>query len=169
MSTTLTPTYGTKADLAVTALNSLANSATAGWQSDIIDNRTLKASDFLLFLKTIMTGTPANDKALYVYAVPWYHDGTSWLPGGDGGTATALSSAGQATFTIASPNNLGPPIAILNYTAAGTISSEIKLSNRFGSIIPQGFQLVVINYTGVALQAAGNNQISYVPITYLSV
>jgi hypothetical protein len=170
MSTTLTPTYGTPSSLTLTALNSLANSGTAGWQSGIIDNTTLKASDYLInIVLAALSGSPASPSCVYIYAVPWYYNGSTWIAGGDGGTTTGLSSAGQATYTIASPNNLGNPVAILNYTTSGqAINGEFKLSNRFGAIIPHGVQLVVINNTGQSLAGSGN-AITTIPITYLGV
>ena len=169
MSTVLTPTDGTNVNLAITALNSLTNSATVGWKSVMVDNTSLKASDFRLLLKFAAVNTaPANDKAIYVYAIPWYYDGSTWTVGGDGGTTTLPTSA-DAGYTIASPNNLGPPVAILNYTTQNQpINGFAKLSNRFGGLIPDGWQLIVINYTGMTLAASGN-QISYVPVTYVSV
>lgn len=170
MSTTLTPTYGTKADLTVTGLTTLNNSLTSGWQSDVIDNRTAKASDYLVIIKATLGATWANDKCLYLYAIPWYHDGTDWIAGGDTGTATnnLTASGAAAGITITAVNNLGPPVAIINFGAASQAGAvvEFKLSNRFGSILPQGIQLFAINYGGSALTAVS---ISIVPITYLGV
>lgn len=169
MSTVLTPTDGSNVNLTITALNSLANSATAGWQSDKIDNTSLKASDFRLLFKFAAVSTaPANDKAIYIYAIPWYYDGSTWTVGGDGGTTT-IPSGTQGTYTITASNNLGIPLAILNYaTQNQPIHGSVRLSSKFGGTMPQGFSLVVINYTGMTIAASGN-QVSYTPVTFVSV
>ena len=61
---TVNISYGAWTALTVTALQSLASSATAGWQSDRIDNTSTKALDYEIMIKLPMANTaPANDKA----------------------------------------------------------------------------------------------------------
>ena len=50
--------YGTYTALAVTALQSLASSATAGWKSLLVDNQTsVKALDYEVFVKLTTANT----------------------------------------------------------------------------------------------------------------
>lgn len=141
--------------LTITSLNSLANSATAGWQSARIDNTSNLYEDILLSIKLDMANTsPANDKTVYVYLNAWYYDGSTWFST-DGGTAT-LPSGSEGTYTIASPNNL-IPLGVLAYTTADMIvQKQFLLSNAFGNFMPDGWSLVLINYTGAAVAGSGN-------------
>lgn len=173
MSTTLQVTYGSNSTLTTTALATLGSSATVGWQSagpstSGLDNRSNKYPDFLV---SVNVGTGAGslvNKTVYVYAVPWYHDGTNWVCGGDTGTATNnLSDGAQAaSITSASPNNLGMPLMQVAVPAAsGSYFAEAKLSTRFGPVMPHAFQLFVINDTGLTLSTG---VIKITPVTYVS-
>ena len=69
--TTTNITYGTNTNLTVTGLASLANSQTVGWQSDLIQNTSTNAIDYLIEVTFPMASTAAaNDRAVYVYACP---------------------------------------------------------------------------------------------------
>lgn len=157
--------YGTYTALTVTNLNSLASSATVGWQSVRIDNQTAtKALDYEIAIKLTSAATaPANDKAVYVYLsqAVTTDGGTTWIHA-DGGTAT-LPSGTESGYTIASPNNL-TLLGVLNYT---TISQVIQgtffLSQAFASM-PDGFSIIVVNFSGAAIAATGNI-VSYRAIT----
>lgn len=150
--------------LTITNLNSLASSATAGWQSARIDDTSTKAVDYEISVKLDMANTaPANDKAVYVYVSPAYYDGSSWYQT-DGGTAT-LPSGSEGTYTIANPNNLRI-LGVLTYqTADQVIQGTFNLSNAVGQTMPDGFSLVIINYTGAAVAASGN-MVAYKAIKY---
>lgn len=154
--------YGSNSTLTITNLNSLANSATAGWQSARVDNTSEKATDYFINVKLDMANTaPANDKAVYVYICGWYYDGSTWYAS-SGGTAT-LPSGSEGTYTIASPNNLRL-LGVLAYTTADMILQDtFLLSNVFGSHIPDGFSIVVINYSGAAVASSGNI-VQYKPV-----
>ena len=158
----ITQEYGTNTDPNIASLNSLASSATAGWQSDVIDNRTTKALDYEIMVSLDMANTAAaNDKAVYVYICPAYHDGTSWFYN-DGGTTT-LPSGAEGTYTIAATNNL-VLAAVIKYTAADqVIQKTFRIGATMGYRMPDGFSLIIINYTGAAVAASGN-QVSYKPI-----
>ena len=162
--TTTNVSYGTDVQMTVTNLNSLANSATAGWQSARIDNiASVKALDYEISVKVDLANTaPANDKAVYVYISSAFYDGTSWFQD-DGGTAT-LPGGSEGTYTIASPNNL-KILGVLAYTTADQIvQGTFLLSNAVGQYMPDGFQIIIINYTGAAV-AASANVVQYTPIT----
>lgn len=153
---TVKQSYGTYTAMTVTSLQSLASSATAGWQSDKVDNQTsVLAIDYEIFVKLTTANTaPANDKAMYVYAVPWIttDGGTTWLAS-DGGTAT-LPSGSEGTYTYATPNN-AKLLGILSYTTQNmTVQGNFLLSNAVGMSMPDGWSLIIINYSGAALSTS---------------
>lgn len=158
-------TYGTDTSMTVTNLNSLANSQTAGWQSARVSNVSTRAKDYIIGIKLTMANTaPANDKAVYVYVCPfWTSDaGTTWYAA-SGGTTT-LPSGSEGTYTIATPNNLRL-LGILSYTTQNMVLQDTFLmSNALGNQMPQGFSLIIINYSGAAI-AASTNLVSYTAIT----
>jgi hypothetical protein len=158
-------TYGTDTSMTVTALNSLANSATAGWQSIRVSNVSTRAKDYIIGIKLTMANTaPGNDKAAYVYICPfWTSDaGTTWYAASQG--TTTLPTGAEGTTTIASPNNLRL-LGVLNYTTQNMVLQDtFRLSDVFGTTMPQGFSIIVINFTGAAI-AASTNLVSYTAIT----
>ncbi len=150
---TINQAYGNYIAVTVTNLQSLASSATAGWQSDKIDNQTsVKAIDYEIFVKLTTANTaPANDKAAYVYICPMIttDDGTTWLAS-DQGTGT-LPTGAEGTTTIASPNNL-KLLGVLSYTTQQMImQASFNLSNAVGASMPDGFSIIIINFSGAAL------------------
>lgn len=152
-----TQTYGAYTALTLTSLASLASSATAGWISAIVDNRTTGAEDYeILFTLPMANTAPANASAVIVYAVPAMHNGSAWVLA-DGGTTT-LPTAGPAAYTFAgytSTNNFRV-LATLAYTTADQIVQGIvNLSAAVGRSIPDGFALFVLNYSGAAFDGAG--------------
>lgn len=163
---TISIDYGTDVQMTVTNLNSLASSATAGWQSDRVDNTTTKALDYQINFKIDLANTAAaNDKAIYVYAVPWFYDGSTWTCGADGGTATPPSGT-QGTYTIGATHNL-KRLAISTYTTTDqVVYGQGNISSALGDC-PHGWSLVIIDYTGAAIAASGN-VVQYVPIKYTS-
>lgn len=159
------PTYGTRVALTVTNLQSNASSATAGWQSDVIDNRTTRAIDYLFeFVFPMANTAPANDKAIYVFAVPASHNGSAWVfP--DAGTTT-LPSGTESDYTIAgvtTTNNLYLLTTLAYTTQNQVIQGWAALSNAVGMSMPQGLSLIVVDYTGAALSTGC--VIAYVPVT----
>lgn len=147
--------YGTYTAVTVTNLQSMASSATAGWQSGRISNVSTKAIDYNIFVKLTTANTaPANDKAAYVYISPAISTdgGTTWLQS-DGGTAT-LPSGTEGTYTIASPNNL-KLLGVLSYTTQQMVmQGSFSLSNAVGVSMPEGFSIIIINFTGAALSTS---------------
>jgi hypothetical protein len=159
--------YGNDVQLTVTALNSNGGtSSTTAWESAIVDNRTTLAMDYQVHVQFTMASTAtANDKAIYVYAIPWFNDGSAWFPGGDLGTTTALTGS-QADCTLGATHNLRL-IKVINYVATGQlVQGHFNLSNALGDM-PDGWSVVVHNYSGAAFAASGNI-IQYKPITYTS-
>lgn len=156
MATTNNISYGSYTAVTVTALQSLASSATAGWQSGRIDNQTsVKALDYEIFVKLTTANTaPANDKAAYVYISPAIttDGGTTWLQTDQG--TTTLPTGSEGTTTIANPNNLRP-LGVMSYTTQQMVMQRhFNLSNAVGQSMPDGFSIIIVNFTGAALSTS---------------
>ena len=154
---TVNQSYGAYSALTVTALQSLASSATAGWQSARQDLQTSrKPLDVEIFVKLTTANTaPANDKAMYVYINPAMttDGGTTWLDS-DSGIETDPVDGAEGTVNIASPNDL-KLLGVLNYTTQQQIcKASFNLSNAVGSSMPDGFSIIILNYSGAALATA---------------
>ena len=156
MATQITQSYGTYTALTVTNLQSLANSATVGWQSVRIDNQTsVKAIDYEIFVKLTTANTaPANDKIMYVYISPAIttDGGTTWLHADQG--TTTLPTGTEGTTTIASPNNL-QLLGTMSYTSQQMVcQGHFNLSSAVGQSMPDGFSIIIVNYSGAALSTS---------------
>jgi len=141
--------------ITVTNLQSLASSATVGWQSGRISDISTQALDYSIFVKLTTANTaPANDKAAYVYISPAISTdaGTTWLHA-DQGTAT-LPTGTESASTIATPNNLRL-LGVLSYTTQQQVmQGSFLLSNAVGQFMPEGFSIIIINFTGAVLSTA---------------
>jgi hypothetical protein len=152
--TTYSQSYGAYTAMIVTNLQSLANSATAGWQSDRVNLQGMASPpiDVEIFVKLTTANTAgANDKAAYVYVSPAIttDGGTTWLHCDQG--TTTLPTGVQGTTTIASPNSL-KLLGVLPYTTQNmTMQGSFLLSNAVGMSMPDGFSVIVIDFTGAAL------------------
>lgn len=145
--------YGTYTAMTVTNLQSLASSATAGWQSARVDNQSsVKALDYEIVVKLTTANTaPANDKAMYVYISPAVttDGGTTWLQADQG--TTTLPTGSEGTTTIATPNDLRL-LGILSYTTQQMVCQGVfNLSDAVGQSMPDGFSIIIVNYSGAAL------------------
>lgn len=149
--------YGAYTAMTVTNLQSLASSATAGWQSARVDNQTsVKAIDYEIFVKLTTANTlPANDKAAYVYISPAIttDGGTTWLHA-DQGTTTLPTGAEGITTIVAGGGNMRL-LGVLAYTTQNmTIQGSFNLSNAVGMSMPDGFSIIIVNFSGAALATA---------------
>jgi len=156
--------YGTASVLAVTALQSLASSATAGWKSVLVDNTSTLADDYVVYVSLTTANTAAaNDKAAYVYICAAHKDSGGTFRYSDGGTTTLPTSA-DATYTIANPNDLDL-LGVLSYNSATqTLQRTFLLSSIYGPSCPEGFLIVIVNYTGAALSTGCVVEVK--PITF---
>lgn len=158
--------YGSYTAMTVTNLQSLANSATAGWQSARVDNQTsVKADNYEFMVKLTTANTaPANDKLAYVYLCPMIttDGGTTWLAS-DQGTGT-LPTGSEGTTTIATPNNL-KLLGVLQYTTQQMVMQGMfEICPACLADVPDGFSIIIINYTGAALSTSC--VVAYRAITY---
>lgn len=162
--TALRDSSSSNTDFTMTGISSLASSATVGWQSDRVSNLTNKAIDYRVNVRLSCANTsPASDKCIYVYAIPFYTtDGGSTWYGNSLGTTTAPTGSAGA-MTIANPHNL-LLLGVLSYTTADMVlNGQFLLSNAWGDNPPDGFSIGIINFSGAALDATSgaNNLISY--------
>lgn len=162
--TALRDSSSSNTDFTMTSISSLASSATVGWQSDRVSNLTNKAIDYRINVRLSMANTsPASDKAVYVFLIPWFttDGGTTWYGNSLGTTTAPTGSVGA--MTIANPHNL-LLLGVLSYTTADMVlNGTFITSNAWGDNPPDGFSIGIINYSGAALDATSgaNNLISY--------
>lgn len=154
--------FGTSTALAVT-FASLASSATAGRESTVVDNTTNLFVDALVYLKIkLQTGTPANDKCVYVYAYG-SEDGTNY---------TDNATGSDAAITLRDPTNLRL-IGVIAMPDSGGLtykSNPMSVAGAFGGLMPRKWGIVIRNYTGVTLSATeGDHAYTFTGIQYQSV
>lgn len=148
---TIKTAYGTETTMTVTNLHSLASSATAGWQSDVVDNTTDLYLDALVQVVLDFANTaPANDKAAYVFAY-----------GGLATTYTNPVTGTQGTITLTSISTTQQNlklIGVLAYNTADEVveSQPFAVASAFGGVLPPKWGLVIMNFSGAALAASGN-------------
>lgn len=152
-----TTNYGTRTALTIT-LASLGNAAYR--ESTEVDNSSTKAVDGILHGK-ITTGTsPTVNTSITVYVAG--SDGTTARLGNMTGTDSTITPAGEQTqFEIA---RIITCDATSNHTYEFFVGSIAAL---FGGVMPKKFSVIVLNSSGVALNATGgNHDIEYTPITF---
>lgn len=144
--------FSTVQTMTVTNLHSLANSATAGWQSGVVDNTSNLYEDALVQVVLDFANTaPANEKAAFVYAYAGL-DTTYSNPAS--GTEGAITVA-----TIASNPTCFRQIGAIPYTTQDEVaeSSPMSVAAAFGGVLPPKWGIVIMNYSGAALAASGNS------------
>lgn len=153
--TTHNVAYGTYSALTVTNLQSLANDATdpfAGWQSARISNLSDLAVDreFFIDLSTANTAG-ANDKAAYVYLIPWVttDGGTTWITGANFGTTT-LPTGTEGTASITEPNSLRTALILPYKDQQQRLEGAFSVRAALGWM-PDAVSLAIRNCTGAAL------------------
>lgn len=154
--------YGSATNITC-SLASLASSATAGRESTYVDNDTNLYVDALVQLKIqLQTGTPANDKTIYVYAYGSIDSGTTYTDnatGSDAAITLRTPPVSRLIGTIPCPDSGG-----LVYE-----SQPMRVAPAFGGILPDRWGIIVLNYTGVTLHATeGNHTKKYIGIYYTS-
>lgn len=150
-----TITYDTVTTITLTG-TSLASSATAGRESTAISNAANLYLDALVFAQTkLATGTPGNDKAIYVFVYGSLDEATPVYPDAVTGT--------DAAITLNDPTQLRVLGVINAPTSAGTFKGgPWSVAACFGGVMPKRWGLVVRNYTGIALSStAGDHVFKY--------
>jgi hypothetical protein len=139
--------YGTYTAMTVTNLQSLASDSAdpfGGWQSARVDNTSTLADDYEIqvLLSTAATA-PANDKAVYVYLVPWVKDGSSvWTPAANFGTTTRPTGS-EGTASMSDPNSMKGPIVLPYFITSQPIDGFFTVSQLCGGIVPDGWSLAI--------------------------
>lgn len=138
--------------MTVTNLHSKASSATAGWQSAVVDNTSDLALDALVMVVLDFANTaPANSKCAYVYAYGGVESGVYTNPvSGTEGALTLL----DVTTTPQAIKLLG----IVPYTTQDEVAEAgpFSVALAFGGILPPYWGVAIMNHSGAALAASGN-------------
>lgn len=141
--------FGTANQAITITLNSLASSATAGRESTVISNTTNLFRDALVsvLIKMPSTGTPADSKAVYVYAYGTADGGSNYTDGVTGS---------DAAFTHPDPPNL-KLIGIISCPANTNTykGGPFSVAQAFGGVLPASWGIVVRNHTGLTLDSSG--------------
>lgn len=143
--------YSSATSMTVTNLNSLASSATAGWQSDVIDNTSNLYDDILVQVVIDFANTaPANDKCAYLYVYSALET-----------TYTDPASGSEGTITLTSVSTTAQNLRLVGRlayeTADAVIESQVfSVRAAFGGTLPPKVGFVIINFSGAAIAASGN-------------
>lgn len=138
--------------MTVTNLHSLASSATAGWQSAVVDNTTnLYADAQVMVVLDFANTAPANDKCAYVYAAG----------GVETGVLTNPASGTQGSITLVDITANVQALRLIGtvpYTTQDEVAEAgpFSVGLAFGGMLPDFWSIVVVNYSGAALAASGN-------------
>lgn len=149
--TTLALSYSSVQTMTVTNLHSLASSATAGWQSAVVDNSSDLYLDSLVQVVLDFANTaPGSDKAAYLYAY-----------GALETTYTNPASGSEGTITLTSVSSTAQNlrlIGVIPYNTADEVaeSAIFSVAAAFGGVLPPKWGLVIINFSNAALAASGN-------------
>lgn len=158
-----TVSYAASQSLATTGLEGLASSAglVAGWQSDLIDNRTLKYLDALVSGAIAVGTTPTVNTQIFVYAWGQLENTGPTRPDSFGTTqgARSITSVGVGQGFL-------KPIAALNVDAtnSGRIYpfGPVSLATLFGRVLPQQWGIWVVHNNVAALSnGSGAHKIWY--------
>lgn len=142
--------FGTATAFTKTNAN-LVNSATAGWQSNSIDNSSNLYLDALVSLElAAVNSAPANSKAVYMFAFALI-EGTAWTSTGDG---TPNGSEGTLTYPDVTANPIvAPVLGIVPYPIQNKAinGGPFSVASCFGSILPPKWAVGMINFSGMTL------------------
>jgi len=146
--------YGTSTALTI-SLASLASSLDAGRESTAVDNTSNLFIDAMVQVKiALQAGTPAVDKAVYVYAYG-SEDGTTYT---DNATGT------DANITLRNPP-VAKLIGIIPCPDLGGLTYEsnpMSVAKAFDWILPRKWGVIVRNNTNVTFSVtAGDHAVKY--------
>ena len=137
---------------------SLASSATAGWISAIVDNRTTGATDYELCSSPSHGQHGGGERQGHLCARGAGHAQrfcSAWVLA-DGAPRRCRPLARLPTLCRHHLDAQFPALVALAYTAADQIVQGVAmLSEAVGQSMPDGFALFVLNYSGAAFDASG--------------
>lgn len=128
-------------------LTSIADSAAR--QSAAVDNSSTLYLDAMVQVKVkLATGTPANQKLIYVFVY-----GSE-----DGATYSDNASGSDAAITLRVPTNMKLADVIQTPDLGGLTypGNPFSVASCFGGILPRKWGIAVANYTGVAFDTTGH-------------
>lgn len=161
---TITQTFGTATAFTITNAN-LATSATAGWQSNAIDNSTNLYDDALVMCDFAAVNTaPANSKAIFLYAFAIVDTGGSLYT--NTGSAQPSGSEGTLTFPdITTLPVVAPLLGVIPYPTQNNIlrSPPFSVARCFGGILPPKWAIGMVNHSGMTLSVTS---IKYIEVKY---
>jgi len=138
--------------MTVTSLHSLANSATGGWQSNVVDNTSnLFLDAWLQVVLDFANTAPANSKAAFVFAYGGIETGKYSNP----------ASGSEGTITLVdidtTPQNM-KLVGNIPYTTADEVveSSPMSVAAAFSGMLPPYWGVALMNRSGAALAGSGN-------------
>lgn len=144
--------YGSNGQTITITLTSLG--ATSARESTVIDNTSNLFLDALVQVTTKTgAGSPANDKALYVYAYGTVDNGTTYpdtVTGSD--AAITLNSPTQLRLigTLAMPS-----------TATTYKSPPMSVAAAFGGVLPAKWGIVCLNSSTALSATGGDHAVKY--------
>lgn len=143
--------FGAATAFTITNAN-LATSATAGWQSNAIDNSTNLFLDAVVMFDLAAVNTaPANSKAIFCYAFGLVDaSGAIYTSTGDaapGATEGALTYPDVTTLPVVAPLLGVIPYPVQNKILRATFS----VARCFGGILPPKWAIGMVNHSGMTL------------------
>ncbi len=154
--------YGTLTTLTITNAG-LATSATAGWQSDAVDNTTNLFDDVEIhFDLAAVNAAPANSKAIFVFAFALTDDGASnYESTGDGAPS---GSEGTLTYPDVTANPLvARPLGVIPYPVQNKALKKTFFLSDVWPVVPPKWAIGMVNHSGMTISV---NSIKYRGIKY---
>lgn len=149
--------FGSPTGFTNTNLNTLANSATAGWQSNKIDNSVNLYDDMIVNL-VLGSAVWASPKSVYLYAFGLIDEtGTAY-------TSTGAAAPGASEGTLTFPDVTANPVVapLLGVMGLSTASVAVNggpfaIARCFGGVLTPKNGVGIVNQGGVAFASATAN------------
>lgn len=156
--------FGSATAFTITNAN-LATSATAGWQSNAIDNSSNLYDDALVLTDFAAVNTaPANSKAILLFAFALVDaSGAIYTSTGDGAPG---GSEGTLTYPdITSLSVVAPILGVVPYPVQNKIlrGGPFSVARCFGGVLPPKWAIGMVNHSGMTLNVTS---IKYLEVKY---